>query len=129
MEAKLTKDFQTKPYRPTGGLHLCCTNIYSLLIDWKLTALSFFLHGLFVLKYAKSSNQRDFFSRFTCFSNMSNQNSRIRVTAKKPLQQEQTFFLQCSFLFHTSVSSLLNKESMYRLYGQTQCACCLCMHR
>ena len=42
---------------------------------------------------------------------MFNQISRIRVTAKKSLQQEQTFFLQCSSLFlRTFVPGLLNQE-------------------
>ena len=35
--------------------------IDSLLVDWKLTGLSFFLHGTFVLEYTDLSNQRDFF--------------------------------------------------------------------
>ena len=33
----------------------------SLLVDWKLSVLSYFLHGTLVLKYADSSDQRDFF--------------------------------------------------------------------
>ena len=32
-----------------------------LLLDWKLTVLSFYLHGSFVLKYSDSFNQSNFF--------------------------------------------------------------------
>ena len=48
---------------------------------------------------------------------MFKQISRIRVTTKKPSQQEQTFFLQSSSLFlRTSVSGLLHKESMTKVF-------------
>ena len=57
----------------------------SLLVDWKLTFLWFFLYNSFVLKFAGSSNERDFFSRFTRSKSMSNQIIRIRVTPKKSL--------------------------------------------
>ena len=76
----------------------CCTwtygsNIDSSLVDGKLTVLSFFLHRLFVLQYAESSNQRNFFLQsLLVLRLMSNQISRIRVITKKPLQQEQNFF-------------------------------------
>ena len=46
---------------------------------------------------------------------MSNQISHIRVTAKKPLQQERTIFLYCFFFLRASIFSQLNKESMIRL--------------
>ena len=82
-------------------------------MDWNLTLLSFFVCGPFVLKYADSSNPRDFSSRFTCSTNKSNQNSRLRGTGKKPSQQEQTLFLQSSFLFlRAFVSYLLNEKAM-----------------
>ena len=54
-----------------------------------------------------------FFSRFTRSTNMSNEISRMRVTAKKTWQQEQTFFcLNALFFLCASVSSLLNIEFM-----------------
>ena len=43
---------------------------------------------------------------------MSNQISRIRVTAKKNLQLEQTFFDALLFFLRPSISSLLNKKCM-----------------
>ena len=54
-----------------------------LLVDWKLTVFPFFLHGLFVVDYAESSNERDIFARFTRSTNMPKQISRLRVTEKK----------------------------------------------
>ena len=91
-------------------------NTDSLLVDRKLTVWSFF-HDLFVLEYANSSNQCDlFFSRFTCSTNMSNQICRIRVTPKTVRNKSKVFIFnnQYSSLFlRTSVSSLLNKESMF----------------
>ena len=43
-------------------------NVDSLLVGWKLTVLLFFFRqGLFVLKYADSSNQRDFFLHRSLF--------------------------------------------------------------
>ena len=38
-------------------------------------------------------------SKFTRFTNMSNQISQIRVIAKKPLQQKQTFFFNALLFF------------------------------
>ena len=53
------------------------------------------------------------YSQCTGAKNMSNQISRIRVTEKKPSQQEQTFFLQSFSLFlRASVFILRNEESM-----------------
>ena len=63
----------------------------SLLVDWKLTV---FFHDLFVLKYADSPNQRDFFSRFNRSTNMLNQINRLRVTVK-------TFARRINFPGHT----------------------------
>ena len=46
-------------YPPVAGER---QTIDSLLVDWKMIVLSFFLHGSFVLKYYENSfNQRDFF--------------------------------------------------------------------
>ena len=65
------------------------------LVDWELIVLLlFFLHGSFALKYADSSNQRDFLLHSSLVlqicpiaqSNRSNMRDR-----KKPSQQEQTF--------------------------------------
>ena len=83
--------------------------IDSLVVEYKLTVLSFFSSQFIFLEYTDSSNQRDFFSsRLTRAENMSIQISRIRVTPKKTSEQEQAFFLQCSSLFlRASVSSLL----------------------
>ena len=51
-----------------------------------------------------------------CSSNMSNQISGIRVTAKNLRNKSNLFFVQSSSLFlHAFVSTLLNKESMYNL--------------
>ena len=47
--------------RKWAAIHTSSLNLDSLLIDGKQTVLSFFLHGSFVLKYADSSNQRDYF--------------------------------------------------------------------
>ena len=89
--------------------------INSLLVNWKLTVLSFFFTVYFsrIYRFVKSASH--FSSRFTCAKNMSNQISRIRMAVKKTSRQEQTF-IQCSSLFQVYfVSSLLNKESMIRL--------------
>ena len=87
--------------------------IDSLLIDWKLTFLSFPLHGSFVPQYADSSDQRDIFlhGHSICEYVQSNQsNTRHR---KRTWSQEQTVSLQSFSLFlHASVSSLLNKKRM-----------------
>ena len=87
-------------------LQSACT-INSLLVDLKLTVLSFFLHGSYFLKYADSSNYRDFFLHGSLVLLMSpikyrlnSLISRIRVTAKKPSQLDKTsfFFFQFSSL-------------------------------
>ena len=73
--------------------------IDSLLEDWKLTALSFFLHGSFVLRYADSSNQRHF---FLC-------GSFVLGIYPTNLRNKSKLF-QCSSLFVLAfVSSLLHK--------------------
>ena len=73
--------------------------INSLLEDWKLTALSFFLHGSFVLRYADSSNKRLF---FLCGS---------FVLGIYPINlRNKSKLFQCSSLFVLAfVSSLLHK--------------------
>ena len=90
----------------------------------------FFCLGSLVLKYADSSNQRyfSFFSfhyiftihfllvslyYFKLLCNMSNTCDRKKTFAIRAL----FFFLQCSsFFLRTFVSSLLNKESIHRLW-------------
>ena len=74
--------------------------MHSLLIDWKLTVVSFFLHGLLVLKYADSSNQRHFFLRGLFALEI----RRVRLQmnthdCKKALQQEQLFFFDALLFF------------------------------
>ena len=87
--------------------------IDSLLVDWKLTGLPYFLHGLVVLKYADSSDQHDFFLCGSLALRICPIKSVEYAWPQKPLQQEQTFFLQCTSLFlRASVFSLLNKQSM-----------------
>ena len=98
-----------------GGL-----TIDSLLIDWKLTVLYFFLHGFFVLKYADSSNRRGFFlhgSLVLRICPIESVNTRDYQTLS---QQEQTFFLQSSSLFlRASVSK--SNLSLYLLYYAEAC--------
>ena len=82
-------------------------------VYWKLTILSLFLHGLFFLKYADSSIQYEFFFTGHSFHEYAQSNQSNTRERKKASQQEQTFFLQCSFLFlRLSVSGLLSKEFM-----------------
>ena len=92
-----------------------------LLVDWRLTDLSFFFLR-FVLKYILKFicpniirnlfNQLTFFLRLTLFTNMSNQISQIRVIAKT-FASRANFFLQCSSLFlRACVSCLLNENSV-----------------
>ena len=45
-------------YPPVSGQR---QTINSLFVDWKQTILSSFVHGSFVLDYADSSDERDFF--------------------------------------------------------------------
>ena len=72
-----------------------------------------FFHGLFVLVYADLSKECDFFSHFTRSTNMSNQVSRLRATAKILRNMSNHFFLQSSSHFlNASVSILLNKKFM-----------------
>ena len=52
--------------------------------------------------------------RFTCSTNMSNQTSRLRVTARKLSSKIKVFFFNALFFLRASVSSLLN-----RVYGWT----------
>ena len=82
----------------------------SLLVFWKLTVLSFFLHGPFVVKYADSAYQRDFFLCETLVHQYTHQIRRIRVTAKN-FRFKSTLFFNPLFFLRASVSSLLNKES------------------
>ena len=89
--------------------------IDSLVVYWKLTVLSFVLHGSFVLKYADSSNQRDFFLHSSLFLRVCSIKSANTRDRKKNFATRANFFLLCSSLFlRASVSSLLNKESMVR---------------
>ena len=68
---------------------------------------AFYISGL------KTDNFAFLSLHFFCSSNMPNQTSQIRVTTKKPSQQEQPFFLQSSsLLLRASVYSLLNEEFM-----------------
>ena len=68
---------------------------HSLLVEWKLTVLSFFS-----LRFICAANLSTFFTVYPrCeYMQMSNQISRIHDVAKTS-QQEQTFVLQCSSLF------------------------------
>ena len=92
----------------------------TLLVDWKLIVFSFFLHGSFVLKYTDSSNQRDSFLYGSLVLRICPIKSVEYACTQKSLQQEQTFFLQCSSLFLcATVSSLLNKESLVQRYPVT----------
>ena len=100
----------------TGGVEFIVWqngNIDFLLVDLKLTALSFFLLGSFVLQYVDSSNQRLFSSRFTRSTNMSNQISRICMTTKNLCNKSKLFFFNAPSLFlYASVSMVyLNEES------------------
>ena len=87
---------------------LYSTGISRLEID----SFVFFLHDSLVLKYADSSNQRDFFLRGLLalgICGIKQSNTRDR---EKTSHQEQALFLQSSSLFlGASVSGLLNKES------------------
>ena len=66
-----------------------------LLVERKLTVLSFFLHGSFFLEYADSFNQRDFFpSPLTLSTNMSNQSSRIYELHQQIIQKHCNFVLE-----------------------------------
>ena len=49
------------------------SNLRLFISRLEIDSFSFFLHGLFVLEYADLSHQRDLFSRFIRFTNMSNQ--------------------------------------------------------
>ena len=68
---------------------------------------------------------RLFSSGCTCFANLSNQVSRVLLTAKK-IRKKANFIFQCSSLFYCgSVSSLLNIESLVRrtlIIGQSVCS-------
>ena len=88
---------------------------FLFVVDWKLTVLSFFLHGSFVLEYTDSSNQRYIFLRgsgFTRSTNMSNQISRIHVTAKNLCNKSKPFFFH-ALLFFPRVCFLSTKIKSY----------------
>ena len=72
----------------------------SLLVFWKLTVLYFFLHGLFVVKYADLGFQRDFFLRRT-----------LVLPTVKNFRFKSKLFFNPLFFLRASVSSLLNKDS------------------
>ena len=85
--------------------------IDSLVVDWKLKVLPFFLRFLCseICQFVKSTGL--FSSRFTRSPNMTNQISQIRVTAKKASQQEQTFFFNALLFFSACLCHIYKSKS------------------
>ena len=82
-----------------------CPTIDSVLVDWKLTILSFFLHSSLILKYANSLYQCDFFRHCLLVleiqylqSNQSNKRDR-----KKTFATRANFFSSMLFFFSSRV--------------------------